>query len=209
MENLFLQSRSRFLSLSIPLLGAAAALHACGGNDFREGSGGDGGDAGGSVSSVTGSSSGEGAGGGVTATAAAAGGTGTGGDGTGGAAPGYMPACDAPAIAPSAGSCFMLGLDNKCNPVTNVDCLEACDTPDSGETFQCYTTSTHKMLCEECDESTFCVGGLACPVQQGWPGGNHCARYCCDDADCGSGKCVKEGIQISGGAVGLCLVSAG
>jgi len=191
------------------VLVSAAAL-GCSGSAFHLDRGNEGG-AGGSSSLFTASStshtaSSSGASGGAGAGASSTGGAG----GGGGSVPKLVPACDAPVVAPSGGTCFQLSLDQQCNPVTNSDCADlSCDTPDSGETFQCYSSTTHRSLCQPCDENTFCVGGLACPAQQtGWPGGSQCARYCCDDGDCGSGKCIKDGIVALGGAIGLRLVPA-
>jgi hypothetical protein len=186
---------------------------ACSGSDFRGIRGGEGG-AGGGVIFAGGSTSSKSS----TESASASSGSGQGASGQGGnggtagGMPAFVPACDAPAVAPSGGSCFALSLDDKCNPVTlqtaTYPCIEECATYDSGMTFQCYTSSLHRALCEECDQDASCNGGLACPAEEGWPGGNHCARYCCSDADCGSGQCIKEGIKASGGALGLCLVPA-
>lgn len=46
-------------------------------------------------------------------------------------------------------------------------------------------------------------------------GTSQCARYCCDDADCGTGKCVVEQTEAFGAPllnrtlVGICLTTDG
>ena len=117
------------------------------------------------------------------------------------AAPSVTPACDAPAISPSGGACVVLGGDIACNPVTNEGCDaaagEACDLSQGGG-FTCYPPppANDKALCE------------ACGAQVGWCQPGHvcvgtCARFCCDDADCGAGVCDMTVTQ--GALVGACV----
>jgi len=73
--------------------------------------------------------------------------------------------------------------------------------------YQCYTTTSHESLCADCSQ-LICAGGLECPDQTGWPGGASCAKYCCDDGDCGSGICFKDGIATTAANVGICLSAA-
>jgi hypothetical protein len=121
------------------------------------------------------------------------------------------PACDTPAVAPSKGACFLGGA---CNPVTGEPCGErACDLwvrdyTDLG--YQCIDpthtnetiASTDQPLCGTCSANVgvryLCSPTLACLAGK-------CARYCCDDGDCGKdGRCEKEGIL---GGVGVCVRS--
>jgi hypothetical protein len=87
--------------------------------------------------------------------------------------------------------------------VTNEGCNaangEACDTAMNG--FQCYTPPPPNsgVTCGMCDDqNTACVGGDSCLQGQ-------CAKYCCDDGDCGSGTCDLT--LTSDPSVGLCVVS--
>jgi hypothetical protein len=135
------------------------------------------------------------------------GGQGGGGAGTGGdQSP--QPACDAPAVSPSMGACVTLtagagggggfgggeggappGIE--CNPVTNEPCTAGmdlvCDIAGSVG-FKCWPTARPGELCDDCNQGgmMFCGAGMTCV------GVHACARYCCEDGDCGSGTCVKE-----------------
>jgi len=93
----------------------------------------------------------------------------------------------------------------ECNPVTNAGCKtgEACDASKDNK-FVCFPAPNDSGLCVACDNESgpFCQGGYGCSASNG------CAKYCCDDGDCGSGKCVKEGQDgpLWGGiGVGVCL----
>lgn len=116
-------------------------------------------------------------------------------------APPLQPACDAPATSPSNGACVTIGMDGAaCNPITNEGCDgaagEACDI--GGQAFQCYPSGNVNAICEECgaNDGDFCQPGMSCVT-------GHCARYCCEDTDCGAmGKCTKGGFAI--GSVGVC-----
>ncbi len=122
------------------------------------------------------------------------------------------PGCDAPGVPPSDGDCIMLsggvgggggagggaGDPIECNPVTNEPCAagEACDVAGGG--FVCYPDGNIGALCEACDPDAgeFCQGGLFCDT-------DICVKYCCSDADCGTGVCTMDAIN----GVGLCLVN--
>jgi hypothetical protein len=88
-------------------------------------------------------------------------------------------------------------LEPTCNPITNEGCKagDACDTAQGG--YQCYAPPNDKKLCEACGQADgFCEGGLTCI--------GTCAKFCCDDADCGTGKCEK-----SADGVGVCVKELG
>jgi hypothetical protein len=109
------------------------------------------------------------------------------------------PACDAPAVAPSNGSCIAA---TPCNPVTNAGCDtaagEACDFGEGTNGFQCYPAPNDGALCGACNAQAgqYCQGTMVC-------GGTKCARFCCNDGDCGTGKCDKT---VTEAEVGLCVV---
>jgi hypothetical protein len=123
-------------------------------------------------------------------------------------------ACDTPEIQAAMAtlsSCLLGCCSNDCpfvpgcNPVTNTGCDatkgEVCDTDGAGS-FRCYPKETldpnaaPPQLCEGCGTGNWCAGGLACIDGLG------CAKYCCDDGDCGGGFCDTSGT----GTVGVCLV---
>lgn len=148
--------------------------------------------------------------GGQSAGGQSAGGNGQGGDLT-------DPACGAPLTAPSAGACALTGgvlpPQFACNPVTNEGCNanEACDI--SGMTgFACYTDNTAN-LCQPCDQQDpsgpFCTEGTTCFRPDGTMSLGSCARYCCDDGDCGGGTCVKTAAGsawfVQAPDIGVCL----
>lgn len=106
--------------------------------------------------------------------------------------------CDAPSPPPSAGSCFVLGGGNACNPFTNEGCDtaagDACDV--SADGFSCYPPPNENMLCAACGQADgFCAPGMTCL-------GGACSRFCCSDADCGSGKCTIG--MLPDTTVGVC-----
>jgi hypothetical protein len=218
---------SIFLAALLPL---AAVVTGCGddssdtpggaGGSGQAGAGGTaGGGAGGTAGGGAGGTAGGGAGGtagtagsagsaGTAGTAGSAGaggdagaaGTGAGGDagsaGSAGAVSGD--GCDAPASPPSKGACFPIGPDTgTCNPVTNEGCKEGetCDGGPKG--FECYPPPNDSKICESCNNQggPFCGAGLACVSGK-------CAKYCCDDTDCGGGSCNKE----EGAPLGVCGV---
>jgi hypothetical protein len=99
-----------------------------------------------------------------------------------------------------------------CNPITNDGCGtdgSACDLGLSQGTFQCFPPPNSAQLCGVCDDSKgpYCAPGLHC-----YPPTLTCARYCCSDADCGSGVCELDPTVALGGAetiagdmAGICL----
>lgn len=113
------------------------------------------------------------------------------------------PICKVPTGSPSKGACAPLGGDVKCNPVTNAPCKtaagEACDLNDQ-DVFTCFPAPNTEALCAACDnQTTFCQAGLTCV------GDGKCARYCCDDSDCGAGKCDKGALELPSD-LGVCVV---
>ncbi|MFO0762880.1 MAG: hypothetical protein U0359_40970 [Byssovorax sp.] len=96
------------------------------------------------------------------------------------------------------GACVVMSADVTCNPITNEPCNtamgQACDTNGAG--FQCYDPPNDKKLCETCgSQDGFCAGGLTCL--------GTCARFCCDNADCGAGTCdMSFGFASN---VGVCI----
>jgi hypothetical protein len=113
-------------------------------------------------------------------------------------APAQDPTCTAPTPSPSAGTCVTLSATIACNPVTSAPCDtaagEACDANADG--YQCYPDGNTQDLCQTCSATDgFCKGGEACV--------GVCAKYCCDDGDCGAGKCDLSG-KLAGG-VGICI----
>jgi hypothetical protein len=113
-----------------------------------------------------------------------------------------------------------------CNPVSGAPCDlsagAACDAwflqPDGANQkfwgFRCYPPPNDAGLCEPCkdghpsaEQPRWCGAGLTCSAM-GAPtsGDGTCARYCCDDGDCGSGTCLKGFYGTSG--VGICLATS-
>lgn len=102
-----------------------------------------------------------------------------------------------------------------CNPVTNDGCGDggACDVGGDGTgpaNFVCYLGPNPRGLCEPCgeeDESQYCGALYTCHIDV-----NKCARFCCDDADCGSGVCELDPNIVYAGVlanandkIGVCL----
>lgn len=102
------------------------------------------------------------------------------------------------------------GWTASCNPVTNEPCAagEACDASNN-DTFQCFPPPNDANVCGMCDNMNgpFCKGGHGCAAKNG------CAKYCCDDGDCGTGTCVKTNGENQplwpGVDVGVCLDAMG
>ncbi len=101
-----------------------------------------------------------------------------------------------------------------CNPVTGKGCADdTCDSVYPGY-FDCTgDTGTPVKLCGACDNvnSPFCGAELHC-----LPKTSTCARYCCTDADCGTGRCELDQTIVFGSAlpdtktiVGVCLTQDG
>lgn len=107
--------------------------------------------------------------------------------------------------------------DGECNPVTN----EGCEGSEACTSYHPYSTGAVAWRCEEpifggidgpvvverqglcspCEFDGECEGTLKCYGQ--------CARYCCDDSDCGSGRCVKLPTFPPFADVGICQTESG
>lgn len=105
--------------------------------------------------------------------------------------------------------------EDKCNPVTHNGCMSdgsSCDLAYPG-IFGCYlAVGTPAGLCEPCQfqQQPYCGSGLRCH-----PATKTCARYCCSDADCGTGRCELDQMLAFGAEiarpenkVGLCVTMA-
>jgi hypothetical protein len=92
-------------------------------------------------------------------------------------------------VGPGAGGGSNGGSGDQCNPVTNDGCPSdgsVCDADDTGH-FKCFPPPNEVAQCGSCDgQTTFCVAQLTCVVQKNQTSGS-CYRYCCTDADCGTG----------------------
>jgi hypothetical protein len=121
-----------------------------------------------------------------------------------------------------AGSCSSSGgtggsTPDQCNPVTSAGCSGdgfACDFyPDSGY-FVCYAPPNPAGVCGSCsDLTTTCGAGSTCVLQPDLTTGT-CYRYCCTDADCGSGGTCDTAFLASlrqpanaDDVIGLCVTS--
>lgn len=117
--------------------------------------------------------------------------------------------CSPPIPAPSGGSCVTLGGTFLCNPVTGEGCNaaagESCALASSGE-YKCLSGSHDKGICEPCGPDVgFCDSGMICAMGIS---GLRCARFCCNDGDCGAGaKCTQYADLM--GEIGLCITLAG
>jgi hypothetical protein len=88
--------------------------------------------------------------------------------------------------------------------VTNGGCnpTSACDfgaDTNRQSTFVCYDPPPPNTagICASCDDKTVaCLGGFTCLYGQ-------CARYCCDDGDCGTGVCDPTNAF----GVGVCVTA--
>lgn len=114
------------------------------------------------------------------------------------------PACDALPPGGSKGACVTINnQDVLCNPVTNEGCNEfgaVCDHAESG--FACITHPYGTELCGSCGATGWCASGHTCVE-------GRCARYCCDNSDCGSGHCdttLQPGTDFP---VGVCVAGPG
>ncbi len=90
-----------------------------------------------------------------------------------------------------------------CNPLTNDGCGEgqACDANYGTFRFQCFDGPNEVDLCDACGQADgFCAPGSTCLA-------GDCARFCCDDGDCGpDGVCDHDPlVDFGAGEVGLCL----
>lgn len=99
-----------------------------------------------------------------------------------------------------------------CNPITNNGCGSdgtACDLAPANGTFECFPPPNSAQICGVCDntKSPYCAPGLHCYAPT-----NTCARFCCNDADCGGGVCeldalaaLGSALTLAGDMVGVCL----
>jgi hypothetical protein len=112
------------------------------------------------------------------------------------------PNCDPPIPAPSDGACAA-GLG--CNPITSEGCDtaagEVCDLAGGG-TFACAPQGYANLVCSGCGATRWCGVGGTCY-------GALCARFCCDDGDCGTGECSFEALGTSSSPVGICVQPSG
>lgn len=117
--------------------------------------------------------------------------------------------CDAPATPATGGSCVTVSGTIECNPVTNDGCDsgagEACDFNEAGDGYQCWDGPNPQTICAECSDTIgFCAGGLSC-VEASSAGDFACAKYCCDDTDCGPNGYCDDTLGLPGD-IGLCLM---
>jgi hypothetical protein len=112
------------------------------------------------------------------------------------------PNCDPPVPAPSAGAC---AASLPCNPITSEGCNtglgEVCDLAGVG-VFACSTQGYANLTCSGCGATRWCGVGGTCY-------GALCARFCCDDGDCGTGECSFVALGASSSPVGICVQPSG
>lgn len=124
------------------------------------------------------------------------------------------PECSAPPGPQAAGACVTVADPINCNPVTNEPCDtaggEACDNTGAG--FECFGPPNDTDTCDTCDNANgpWCKPGATCIGN----GGTQCAKYCCDDSDCGPGVCFKvddTGAQVfpQSPELGVCVDNGG
>ena len=96
-----------------------------------------------------------------------------------------------------------------CNPVTNVGCeagsLCSADSDSNGNlTYDCYAPppANDIALCGVCNADAGCVPGTTCFLVDN---AGQCARFCCNDGDCGDGGACDPTQGLFG--VGLCVVA--
>ena len=133
----------------------------------------------------------------------------TGGTATGGAdnAGGEVSSDAGSNGGPATGECGFLGVST-CDPLTAEPCDvamgETCDY--IGDSFVCIPGPNDAVACDECgpDVGISCGAGTNCNVDNA-----RCEKYCCADADCGTGFCNQglfdgEGLE----SVGICTDEA-
>ncbi|MBM4358635.1 MAG: hypothetical protein FJ096_11065 [Deltaproteobacteria bacterium] len=127
--------------------------------------------------------------------------------GTGGGPASSSSSAQASSASGSASSSSGGGFAVFCNPVTSEGCTpeKTCDAT-TDDTFECLATGEMASgVCGLCDNAKgpYCGPGSACLVS------GKCARFCCDDGDCGTGKCIQvddDGVPLYAGVdVGLCI----
>ncbi|UQA56827.1 hypothetical protein [Polyangium aurulentum] len=114
------------------------------------------------------------------------------------------------------GACKAECLFDRCNPITSNGCPmaeAACDLVYPGMFVCLGFGASPAPLCGPCDnlEGPYCGPGLRCHHKSGT-----CARYCCSDADCGTGRCELDPmlafgspILVAGDNVGVCVTMDG
>jgi hypothetical protein len=108
------------------------------------------------------------------------------------------------------------GATSYCNPVTHAGCPNdgtQCELVFPG-IFACVPPSgAPAQVCQSCNfgMGPYCGSGLRCEVTT-----LQCARYCCSDLDCGTGRCELNQNAVFGYStlnpaemVGLCLILDG
>jgi hypothetical protein len=105
--------------------------------------------------------------------------------------------------------------ENDCNPITHSNCAQdgsQCEFFYPGIFFCIPPEGTPALLCESCNftKGPYCGSGLRCEVNS-----LKCARYCCTNADCGTGVCELNQNAVLGFStldptdmVGLCMAMA-
>ncbi len=84
---------------------------------------------------------------------------------------------------------------NICNAISGAGCAAGKTCEWYSSSYQCVPSTSTKKLCEPCNGPGDCASGSSCMF------GKVCARFCCDDSECGTGKCIKLG-----GPAGVCAV---
>jgi hypothetical protein len=89
-----------------------------------------------------------------------------------------------------------------CNPITNEGCtsLETCDLyiDDFGVNFLCYPAFVYGSACNDCFAWGECSVGYGCFKT--------CAKYCCDESDCGEfARCYPDQLSDLGMSGGVCV----
>jgi hypothetical protein len=56
-------------------------------------------------------------------------------------------------------------------------------------------TDTICKACDDLSDATSCAAGMTCFTYA--PKASACARYCCTDADCGSGHCSTKNNNVA------------
>jgi hypothetical protein len=109
----------------------------------------------------------------------------------------------------------------QCNPVTNEPCNETADQEhcdrvlvgDEVVGWQCNLRTQDALLCDACNYNfggTYCFRGHTCGDGLGDISvTGTCARYCCDDGDCGTGTCLKGVFSSADPDVGICDTQVG
>jgi hypothetical protein len=112
------------------------------------------------------------------------------------------------------GPCAAQCVQDQCNAVTSNGCLTSeagCDLVYPGM-FVCLPFISPTPICGACDNlnGPYCGAGLRCH-----PGSGTCARYCCNDADCGTGRCELDPmlafgtpLAVAADKVGVCVSTA-